>query len=103
MARELDYDWRLRLRMAERGIFTSKPLVGLLAEHGIALSESQVWRLVTGKPERLNLHVLVVLFTILDCTPNDLIYSPYRQGMSVLPPAGDGTGPERNGAVETAE
>jgi hypothetical protein len=42
MARELDYEWRLRLRMAERGVFTSKPLVGLLAEHGIALSESQV-------------------------------------------------------------
>ncbi len=73
MARELDYEWRLRLRMAERGIFTSKPLVGLLAEHGIVLSESQVWRLVTGKPERLNLHVLVVLCKILDCTPNDLI------------------------------
>jgi DNA-binding Xre family transcriptional regulator len=44
-----------------------------LAEHGIRLSESQVWRLVTGKPERLNLHVLVVLCEILDCEPNDLI------------------------------
>ncbi len=73
MAREPDYEWRLRLRLAERGIFSSKPLVALLAEHGIRLSESQVWRLVTGKPERLNLHVLVVLCKILDCTPNDLI------------------------------
>ena len=73
MAREVDYDWRLRLRMAERGIFTSKPLAALLAEHGIRLSESQVWRLVTGKPERLNLHTLVVLCQILECTPNDLI------------------------------
>lgn len=73
MARELGYEWRLRLRMAERGIFTSKPLAALLAEHGIRLSESQVWRLVTGKPERLNLHTLVVLCKILDCTPNDLI------------------------------
>jgi len=73
MAREVDYEWRLRLRMAERGIFTSKPLAGLLAEHGIRLSESQVWRLVTGKPERLNLHTLVVLCQILECTPNDLI------------------------------
>lgn len=73
MARALDYEWRLRLRMAERGIFTSKPLVGMLAERGVDLSESQVWRLVTGKPERLNLHVLVVLCEILDCTPNELI------------------------------
>ncbi len=73
MGRELDYEWRLRLLLAERGIFASKPLVPLLAEHGIRLSESQVWRLVTGKPERLNLHVLVVLCKILGCNPNDLI------------------------------
>jgi DNA-binding Xre family transcriptional regulator len=84
MARELDYEWRLRLRMAERGMFTSKPLVRLLAEHGIALSESQVWRLVTGKPERLNLHVLVVLCKILDCTPNDLIQPVEATGSARL-------------------
>ena len=84
MARQLDYEWRLRLRMAERGIFTSKSLVGLLAEHGIALSESQVWRLVTGKPERLNLHVLVVLCEILDCTPNDLIQPVQTSGSARL-------------------
>jgi DNA-binding Xre family transcriptional regulator len=73
MPRELDYEWRLRLRLAERGIFNSKPLVALLAEHGIRLSDSQVWRMVTGKPERLNVQVLVALCAILDCTPNDLI------------------------------
>ena len=44
-----------------------------LAEHGVRLSDSQVWRLLTGKPERLNLHTLMVLCEILDCTPNDLI------------------------------
>jgi len=83
-ARELDYEWRLRLLLAERGIFASKPLVPLLAEHGIRLSESQVWRLVTGKPERLNLHVLVVLCKILDCTPNDLIRSVEVTGSARL-------------------
>jgi DNA-binding Xre family transcriptional regulator len=66
---ELDYEWKLRLLLAERGIFNSKPLVALLAEHGIRLSDSQVWRMVTGKPERLNLQVLVALCKILDCTP----------------------------------
>ena len=40
----------------------------------MSLSESQVWRLFTGKPERLNLHTLMVLCEILDCTPNDLIH-----------------------------
>lgn len=84
MPRNVDYEWRLRLRLAERGIFSSKPLVGLLAEHGVQLSESQVWRLVTGKPERLNLHVLAVLCRILDCTPNDLIEPVERSGTARL-------------------
>jgi hypothetical protein len=61
MAEQLDYEWRLRILLAEKGIFNSKPLVAMLAEHGIRLSDSQVWRLVTGKPERLSLQVLVVL------------------------------------------
>lgn len=78
MTGELDYEWKLRLLLAERGIFTSKPLGALLAEHGIRLSESQVWRMVTGKPERLNLQVLVALCKILDCTPNDLIHTVER-------------------------
>jgi DNA-binding Xre family transcriptional regulator len=73
MAQLVDYEWRLRLLLAERGIFKAIELRPLLAEHGISLSESQVWRLVTGKPERLNMHVLMVLCQILDCTPNDLI------------------------------
>ena len=73
MAQLIDYEWRLRLLLAERGIFKAIELRPLLAEHGISLSESQVWRLVTGKPERLSLRVLVVLCEILDCTPNDLI------------------------------
>lgn len=73
MPAEVDYEWRLRLLLAERGVFHAADLTPLLAEHGVRLSDSQVWRLVTGKPERMNLHTLMVLCEILDCTPNDLI------------------------------
>jgi DNA-binding Xre family transcriptional regulator len=71
--------------MAERGMFKTTDLAPRLAEHGIRLSESQVWRLVTGKPERLSLQVLVVLCDILACEPNDLIRrveaeTPARRG-----------------------
>ena len=59
--------------MAERGMFKSTDLAPRLAEHGIHLSESQIWRLVTGKPERLNLQVLMVLCEILACQPGDLV------------------------------
>lgn len=55
--------------MAQRGIFTASQLAPHLAGYGVRLSDSQIWRLVTGRPERLNLWVLVVLCEILDCTP----------------------------------
>jgi hypothetical protein len=32
-----------------------------------------VWRLVTGRPERLNLRLLMVLCDILDCQPGELV------------------------------
>jgi DNA-binding Xre family transcriptional regulator len=69
----IDYEWRLRPLLAEHGIYSAGQLGPLLAEHGVQLSETQVWRLLTGKPERLNLHTLMVLCEILGCTPNDLI------------------------------
>jgi DNA-binding Xre family transcriptional regulator len=69
----VDYEWRLRLLMAEHGMFKASELQPRLAEHGIELSSSQVWRMVTGRPERLNLRVLVVLCEILDCDPGELV------------------------------
>jgi DNA-binding Xre family transcriptional regulator len=70
---KLDYQWRLRPMLAERGIYTAAQLRPLLAGYRIALSESQVYRLLTGKPERMNLRVLMALCELLDCTPNELI------------------------------
>ncbi len=69
----VDYEWRLRLLMAERGMFKAIDLSPRLAEHGIRLSDSQVWRLVTGRPERLNLRLLMVLCETLGCEPGELV------------------------------
>jgi DNA-binding Xre family transcriptional regulator len=69
----VDYEWRLRVLMAEHGMFKAIDLAPRLAEHGIRLSDSQVWRLVTGRPERLNLRLLVVLCEILGCEPGELV------------------------------
>jgi DNA-binding Xre family transcriptional regulator len=70
---DVDYEWMLRPLLAEHGVHSSAELGRLLAERGLSLSEAQTWRLFTGKPERLNLHTLMLLCQILDCTPNDLI------------------------------
>jgi DNA-binding Xre family transcriptional regulator len=69
----IDYEWRLRVLMAENGMFRAVDLIPRLREHGIRLSDSQVFRLVTGRPERLNLRMLMVLCEILGCEPSELV------------------------------
>lgn len=71
--RQLEYRWHLRQLMATRGLFSTTELAPLLAERGIELSAAQVYRLVTGTPERLNLHILVALCDALGCTADDLV------------------------------
>jgi DNA-binding Xre family transcriptional regulator len=73
MTARLDYKWNLREVMATRGMFNTTDIRPLLAERDITLSPTQIWRLVTEKPERLNLKVLVALMDILDCRMDDLI------------------------------
>lgn len=73
MAAEVDYEWKLRLRLAENGIYKASELRPLLAERGVRLSDSQTWRLITGRPERLSLRVLAILCDLLACTPDALI------------------------------
>ncbi|VVJ22627.1 Uncharacterised protein [Amycolatopsis camponoti] len=73
MAKTMTFEWHLRLRMAERGMFQTSDLVKPLREHGISLSREQVYRLVTSPPQRLSMDVFAALCNILDCQPNDLI------------------------------
>ena len=73
MTARLDYRWHLRKVMADRGMFSTTDLIGPLADRAITLSSSQVYRLVTDRPERLSLKILMALLDILDCTMDDLI------------------------------
>ena len=54
-------------------MFATTDLIEPLARRGIHLSSSQVYRLVTERPERLSLKVLMALLDILDCSMEDLI------------------------------
>jgi DNA-binding Xre family transcriptional regulator len=87
MTSTIGYVWHLRRLMADRGMFATTELVPLLAARGIQLSREQVYRLVTGTPERLNLAVLVALCDILDCQAEDLIEPVTRsKATSTTPP-----------------
>ncbi|MGH9262362.1 MAG: helix-turn-helix domain-containing protein [Acidimicrobiales bacterium] len=69
----ISYRWHLRQLMAARGMFATTDLVPLLAARDVSLSREQVYRLVVGTPERLNLATLAALCDILGATPADLI------------------------------
>lgn len=91
MTVKVGYHWHLRRLMAERGLFATTELGPLLAERGVRLSREQVYRLVTGTPQRLSLVVLAALCDILECSPAELV-EPYR-----------GTGRARQASQEPAE
>jgi len=73
MIRKMGYQWHLRQKMAEQGMFQTSELGPRLAERGIHLSREQVYRMVTQPPQRLSMDTLAALCDILACTPNDLI------------------------------
>lgn len=73
MTAKLDYRWHLRQVMATRGMFSTTDLLEPLAERGIKLSSSQVYRMVVDRPERLSLVILMALLDILDCAMTDLV------------------------------
>jgi hypothetical protein len=85
--RQVSYQWRLREVMAAAGLFNASDLEPLLAERGINLSSVQVWRLVTGTPERLSLPVLAALCDIFQVTPAQLIATRAENLAPRKPPA----------------
>ena len=89
MARTVSYRWHLRRLMAGQEMYATTQLRPLLAERGVVLSREQVYRLVTGVPERLSLATLAALCDILGCGPGDL----------VEPVAGSGAGSQAAGAA----
>jgi DNA-binding Xre family transcriptional regulator len=96
MTAKLDYRWHLRHVMATRGMFATTDLAGPLAQRGIRLSSSQVYRLVTERPERLSLKILMALLDILDCSMEELIEpaaaGPAREIRTSRGPGGAGIG-----------
>lgn len=73
MKREVDYRWRLAELMARDGLHNSTDLAPLLRERGIDLSPSQVYRIVTQRPERVSLKLIAALCDIFGCGPEDLV------------------------------
>lgn len=93
MTTRLDFRWHLRELMAVRGMFSTTDLRPLLAERGVDLSSSQVYRLVTEKPERLSMRTLMALLDILGCPMDELIEPVAAVKPRRAAAAGDGAEP----------
>ncbi len=73
MKRDVDYTWRLAELMAVHGMHNSTDLIPHVRERGIDLSASQIYRLVTSKPERVSLKLIAAICDVFSCGPEDLI------------------------------
>ncbi|WP_433264822.1 helix-turn-helix domain-containing protein [Actinosynnema sp. CS-041913] len=89
--------------MATRGMFNTTDIRPLLAERDVVLSPTQIWRLVTEKPERLILKVLIALMDILDCRMDDLIEPVAVQGKRRPKAVGETVGPTSGAASGVGE
>lgn len=99
MTTTVDYHWHLRELMTRHDLHNTTELVPLLADRGVVMTSTQVYRIVTGAPQRLNMHLLAALCDIFDATPNDFI-EPYvvstsRRGRKAA--TGDGSSPPSSG------
>lgn len=99
ITKSVGYRWHLRKVMSDNGLHNTTDLVPLLADRGVVMTSTQVYRIVTGEPERLNMRLLAALCDIFGCAPNNLI-EPYvvatskrgRKAAAAAAPA-TGTGP----------
>lgn len=82
--------WHLQQVMRDADIYSNEALKRHLADAGVPLSSSQVHRLVTETPERLNLTVLAALCQVLAVDPSDLI--EVTETTQALPAVADGNG-----------
>ena len=73
MKRTVDYDWKLAEFMARNAMHNTTDLASHLRDRDITLSASQIYRLVTQRPERISLPILSALCDIFSCTPAELI------------------------------
>jgi len=69
----LSFKWKLKERMAQKGIWKCTDLTKLLNAYGINISVSMVSRIVEKMPDRINTQVLDALCDILECSSSEIM------------------------------
>lgn len=89
MTGKIEYEWHLREVMAQSHLHLTTKLRPALEAHGIYLSDSQIYRLVTEKPERMNMKTLFALLMIFGCRLDDLAPSRFLAEVELRDAVGD--------------
>jgi len=87
----ISYDWRIRQVMAERGLFMTSDLIAPLRQRNVVLSNAQIYRIVTTKPKRINVDVLMAICDVLECNPADLLVNTLLPGSKKFVASASGT------------
>lgn len=69
----MSFRWKLKEKMAEKGIWKCTDLTKLLNAHGIKITSSMVTVIVDRMPDRINTKVLDAICDILECNPSDIL------------------------------
>ncbi len=73
----MSFQWKLKEKMASKGIWRCTDFTKLLNQYGINISVSMVTRIVEKAPERINTQVLDAICDLLECTPGEiLVHTP---------------------------
>tara|TARA_B100000965_G_C19344702_1_gene649008 strand:+ start:240 stop:599 length:360 start_codon:yes stop_codon:yes gene_type:complete len=81
----MSFQWKLREKMAEKGIWRCTDLTKLLNAYGVNISVSMVTRIVDKMPERINTKVLDALCDILECQSSEImVHTPTNISINQL-------------------
>lgn len=70
--------WRVRIRMAECGLRSTRALQRRLRQEGVVISEAQLGRVINRVPASISTRLLEALCDVLACAPGDLLIIPGR-------------------------
>lgn len=90
--------WHMREVMRERGV-SVQDLLRALPEYDIRMSQSQVYREISGKQKTFSMQFAAVFCDIVDCSMNDIITVGFLEAVPT-PKSPTGADLPRIGTVE---
>ena len=73
------FDWKLRVMMAECNITTATELKRRLEAYGYEITASQLTRIISKKPKKIDTEMLEIFSSIFNCELSDILRPVQRK------------------------